>query len=214
MLIPFMIVPIVMGIYRYKELDFSYRLLLYSTFFTLINQCLYFLFKKFIGVIALPLWNNILNYFTILCWLPLFVFIVVSWTKIRIHKTIATIYFLICIIFILTEIYFLGLGEIRASLALSFCKLLALLIFIFSLNDISSQKTINRYKWSRLLLIVPFIIEVTYDISFELFMYYLYADKIILIFQKLYLVMLGMGAITFLFTAQSIFWAPKKEVFI
>lgn len=209
-----MVAPIIIGIYRHKELDFSYRLLLYSSCLTLFNQCLFFLLKNFRGAISFPLWNNILNYLTILSWLPLFVFIVLSWTGIRGHKAIAIIFFLICIISILTEIYFLGLEEIRSSPALSFCKLLTLFIFVFSLNDISRQKIINRYKRSRLLLIIPFIIEMAYDISIDIFMYFLYAGENTHIFNNLYLGMMCMGALTFLFTAQSIFWAPKKDVFI
>lgn len=209
-----MIIPILVGLYRYRKLEFAYRLLLYSSCLVFINQVLYFIFKDVPGYKLSPFWNNIFNYFTVLCWQPVFVFIVFSWTRVRKQALLSIYYVLFCIVSIIAEYYLIGLEEIRTSPALIINNLLAMLIFVFSLNDLLSQRLVKEIRWSRLLLVIPFIISSIFGITLDLFMYYLYSVETENIFQRLYFVLMFVGALTFLCTALSIYWAPKKEVFI
>lgn len=209
-----MIVPILAGLYRYKELDYSYKVLFYSTCLTLLNQILYLLFREIPGYKLSPLWNNIFNYMTVLCWLPLYVFIVFSWLRIRKSTLFSMIFLLVYILSILTEGYYVGLDTFRTSPAILFSKLLSTLIFVFCLNHILNQKIIRKHRWSKQLLIIPHIIENIYIICLDLFMYFFYSDATKTMFQELYSSLMFIGAIALLCTALSIAWAPKKEVFI
>jgi hypothetical protein len=209
----FMIIPVIMGVLRFKELDFSYRALFYSCCLIFISQSLYFFFYISVNKL-LPFWNNIFNYLSALCWLPVFVFLAISWSRIKNKYLLTIAFFLTCIISILIETYLLGLEEIRESLAILFCKLLAILFFAYVLNDLINQNILKRNKRSKLLIILPYLIMNSYSISVELFMYFLYSEETVQVFQNLYFPIMYLGALDYMCMALSIFLAPKKEVFI
>lgn len=214
MLIFFMLIPIIAGVYRYRQLDLAYRFLLYSSCFSLFNLLLYFFFKDVPGYQLSPFWNNIFNYYTLLCWLPVFVFVALSWANVKKPLLLTIAFVFLSISSMLVEVYLIGLGEIRASNAISFSRILGILFFIFSLNESLPQHMLQKAKLSKLLILVPFIIDNIYGISLDVFIYYLFSEETTLIFQQLYFLLMCNGAITFLCTALSIWWAPKKEVFI
>jgi hypothetical protein len=115
----FLLVPIIAGAYRYRQLDFAYRLLFYSSCLSLFNLLLYFFFKDIPGYKLSSFWNNIFNYATLLCWLPIFVFVTLSWASVRKQLLITLAFVLFCIASMLAEAYLIGLEEIRASHAIS-----------------------------------------------------------------------------------------------
>jgi|694.fasta_scaffold02101_5 hypothetical protein len=210
----FLLVPIIAGAYRYRQLDLEYRLLFYSSCLSLFNLLLYFFFKDIPGNKLSPFWNNIFNYATLLCWLPIFVFVTLSWASVRKQLLITLAFVLFCIASMLAEAYLIGLEEIRASHAISLSTLLAIIIFIFTLNELASQQMLLKTRRSKLLIIAPFLFGSTFVISLDLFMYYLFSEQTSLLFQRLFYCLMWIGAATYLCTALSIWWAPKKEVFI
>ena len=214
MLLLFIIIPIIVGVYKYKELDFSYRLLLYWSCMRFINQCLDYLFYRAPGYILSPFWNNIFNYQSELLSLPVLVFIAFSWLGLLKKNQLTVKFFLFCIASVLLEIYLIGLEQIRGSFALLFCTLIGIFIFVYSLNYLLKKQMIIKEKRSKLLIILPFIISDIYSISLDIYIYYLYSDETELIFQMLYHVLMAIVALKLLCTALSIWWAPKKEVFI
>lgn len=214
MLIFFTLVPILAGIYRYRQLDLVYRLLFFTICLSLFNQLLYFFFKDVPGYKLSPFWNNIFNYYTLLSWLPVFVFVAFSWANIKKPLLLTIVFFLLCISSMFVEVYLIGLGEIRASHAISFSRLLSVFILITSLNELLNKQMLQKAKRSKLLILVPVIVETIYSVSLENFMYYLFSTETTVIFQNLFFVLMTIGAIVFLCYALSIWWAPKKEVFI
>jgi hypothetical protein len=82
------------------------------------------------------------------------------------------------------------------------------------LNYLLKKQLIIKEKRSKLLIILPFIISDIYSISLDIYIYYLYSDETALTFQMLYNVLMAIVALKLLCTALSIWWAPKKEVFI
>ena len=177
------------------------------------SGAVFFLYKNNFQNLS-PFWNNIFNYTTLLCWLPAFVFVALSWYKVKEKITLWLIYFLLCILLIFAEISLTDLAQLRASLAMSLCRLMGIIIFVFALNNVLIQKMIKKTKLVKLLIIIPFIVDNTYGISLELFMYYLFSKETTLIFQNLYYVLIATSSLTFLCTALSMWWAPKREIFI
>lgn len=210
----FIIIPIIVGVFKYKELDFAYRLLLYSSCISFINQCLNYLFYRVPGYKLSPFWNNIFNYQSQLLSLPILVFIAFSWLGLQKKNQLTFIFFLFCITSVFLEIYMIGMDEIRGSFALLFCTLIVIFIFVNSLNYLLKKQMIIKEKRSKLLIILPFIIGDIYSISLDIYIYYLYSDETALIFQMLYHVLMAIVALKLLCTALSIWLAPKKEVFI
>jgi F0F1-type ATP synthase membrane subunit c/vacuolar-type H+-ATPase subunit K len=140
--------------------------------------------------------------------------VALSWSGIKKPALFAKVFSIVFIGAILMESYFIGLEEIRASLALSFCKALSLLIFIFTLNVILKQSTLKKTKRSRMLVIIPFLIGDIYGVSLDIFMYFLYSEETLSLFTNLFIALIYSGGLTLLSYALSIWWAPKKEVFI
>ncbi len=214
MLLLFIIIPIIVGVYKYKELDFSYRLLLYLSCISFINESLSFIFYRVPTYKLAPFWNNIFNYQSQLFSLPLLVYIAFSWLGLLKKNQLTVKFFLFCIASVLLEIYLIGLEQIRGSFAVLFCTLIGIFIFIYSLNYLLKKQLIIKEKRSKLLIILPFIISDIYSISLDIYIYYLYSDETALTFQMLYNVLMAIVALKLLCTALSIWWAPKKEVFI
>jgi hypothetical protein len=210
----FVVVPIIVGFLRFNKLNFTYRILLYSFFLDFFCQIFYLIFKHFPSWNISPFWNNIFNYLKAFCWYPAFVYVALSWSGIKKPALFAKVFSIVFIGAILMESYFIGLEEIRASLALSFCKALSLLIFIFTLNVILKQSTLKKTKRSRMLVIIPFLIGDIYGVSLDIFMYFLYSEETLSLFTNLFIALIYIGGLTLLSYALSIWWAPKKEVFI
>ena len=182
----FMIVPVVVGFFRFKELDLPYRVLLYSCCLIFISQSLYFFFLHNPEYNPPSFWNNIFNYVTALCWIPFFVYLAISSTRTKNKKLSTIAFFCICITIILIETYLLGIEGIRESLAILLCKLLAIIVFVYALNDLLNQNTIKKAKRSKLLIILPFLVMNSYSTSVEIFMYFLFSEETAQVFQNLY----------------------------
>jgi len=202
------------GVYKYKGLDFSYRLLLYWSCMKFINQCLNYLFYRVPGYKLSPFWNNIFNYQSQLLSLPFLVFIAFSWLDLQKKNQLTVKTFLVCLASVLLEIYLIGLEEIRGSFALLFCTLIVIFIFVYSLNYLLKKQMINKERRSKLLIILPFIVSDIYSISLDIYIHFLYSEETAIIFQMLYHALMVIVALKLLCTALSIWWAPKKEVFI
>ena len=210
----FMLWPIIIGLLRYTELNFPYRLLVYSCTIIFFNQILFYFFKDIPGYKLSPFWNNIFNYYKVLCYLPSCVYIVVIFSKMK-HKFFLVIVFTLFVIGLITiEIYLKGLNEIRASLALSLSSVLSVLFFIAALIQLLNQNLPRKTKQSALLFVVPFIIVCAYDISLDIFMYFLYSNETKHVFLTFFGLILNISKIYYLCIALSIWWAPKREVFI
>ena len=210
----FMLCPVVIGFLRYNDLDSAYRILFYTCCLILFNQFLFYSFKCIPGYKLSPFWNNIFNYYTVLCWLPNFVFFAISWSRVNKLISLAFVFTFICIAFILTEIYYVGLGEIRASLALSLCRILAILVIVFCLNDVLNQKLPKKTKISTMLFFIPFIVGSIYYITIDLFIYYLFSNETASMFRDLYDVFMAFAAITYVCYALSFLLSPRKDSFI
>ncbi len=203
-----------MGVYKYKGLDFSYRLLLYWSCMKFINQCLNYLFYRVPGYKLSPFWNNIFNYQSQLLSLPFLVFIAFSWLDLQKKNQLTVKTFLVCLASVLLEIYLIGLEEIRGSFALLFCTLIVIFIFVYSLNYLLKKQMIIKERHSKLLIILPFIVSDIYSISLDIYIHFLYSEETAIILQMLYHALMVIVALKLLCTALSIWRAPKKEVFI
>lgn len=214
MYIFFVVVPIIIGFLRFNKLDHTYMVLLYTFCLDFFQQVLYLFFKYTPGWSLSPFWNNIFNYQAALCWYPAFVYVALSWSWIKKPTLLTMVFSIVSIGAILTESYFVGLGEIRTSLALQFCSVLSILVFVFSLNVLHGQRIIKKTKRSRILVLVPFIVVEIYDVSLEIFMYFLYSEETLSLFTNLYISIICFGGLVLFCYALSMWWAPKKEVFV
>lgn len=203
-----------MGVYKYKELDFSYQLLLYWSCMRFFNQCLNYFFYRVPGHKLTPFWNNIFNYQSQLLSLPVLAFIAFSWLGLKKKNELTVKFCLVCIASVLVEIYLIGLEDIRASFALLLCTLMLIFIFVNSLNYLLKKQMTIKERLSKLLIILPFIVNDIYSISLDIYINFLYSEETALIFQNLYHVLMAIVALKCLCIALSMWWAPKKEAFI
>lgn len=210
----FMLCPVIVGFLRYNDLDSAYRMLFYTCCLILFNQLLFYFFRLAPGYKLSPFWNNIFNYYTQLCWRPAFVYVVITWSVTSKKRIVFISFILIVFLLILLEIYFVGLNQIRASLALSLISILGIFIFVYTLNDIFKLSLLKKTKRSMLLVVLPEIITTSFHVSLDLFMYFMYSETTQLIFGNLYGSVMVLGAISYVCMGISILWAPSKEKFI
>lgn len=210
----FMVLPVIAGVIKYRQLDPIYSLLFYVCLIILINQVLFYFFKYLPGYELSPFWNNIFNYYTVLCWLPNFVFLAISWTRVKKPRAFSMAFFFICIAFILTDINYFGMQKIRASLALSMCRILAIFVFVYCFIDVLNQKLHKRVKLSRLFFIIPFLVISMYYITFDIFIFYLFSNETELIFKNLYDLFMALAALAYICYTLSLLLAPKREIFV
>ena len=214
MYIFFVVVPIIVGFLRFNKLDHVYRVLLYTFCLDFLHQVLYLIFKYTPGWKLSPFWNNIFNYQAAICWYPAFVYAALSWSGIKKPSLLTIVFSIVSIGAIFMESYFVGIGEIRSSLAVQFCKVLSILVFVFSLNVLSKKSIIKKIMRSRIMVLVPFLVAEIYDVSLGIFMYFLYSEETVSLFTNLYISIIYFGGLVLFCYALSIWWAPQREVFL
>ncbi|MFN5423010.1 MAG: hypothetical protein ACK5AO_07075 [bacterium] len=205
----FVLLPVIVGLFRHKKLDDTYKILLYTCIIGSVTHIVYLLFIKFP-----PVWNNLFNYTRSLVWYPPFVYVTLSWSAIKKRNQAFFIYIIIYFVSILLEIYVVGLHEIRASLALSFNNFIDVLMLLYCLNVLLFMKMPAKVNLSKILVIVPFLIHTTYMISLDIFMFFIYSDETTAFFKNAYNFILFLGLIANISRAASLWFAPEKEVFI
>lgn len=202
------IIPIVIGILKYAILDTPYRILLYGICLSLINQIVFLLFK------FSPILNNSINYLSFLILFQLRVYNCLLWSDIRLKARIIALLISASILLIASEVYWIGLDQYRASLALSIITLLGIIIIVYIIVELIKKRILKKTKQSIMLFMIPFVIVNIYAISIDIFLYFLYSKQTAEIFMNIYEVLLYLGAIGYLCFTLSLLLAPPKERFL
>ncbi len=163
------IIPIVIGILKYANLDTPYRILLYGICLSLINQIVFLLFK------FSPRLNNINNYLSFFIVFPLRVYNCLLWSAIRVKARKIAFLISASILLIASEVYWIGLDQYRASLALSIITFLGIIIIVYTIVELINKKILKKTKQSILFFMIPFVIVNIYAISIDIFIYFLYS---------------------------------------
>jgi hypothetical protein len=203
-----MFVPLIIGILRYNTLYSGYKVLFYYICFAIIDQIIFSFFK------FSPEWNNIFNYLSHISLLPLRLYICILWSDIKKKNTLLMWFIIISVLFILIEVYWIGLHEYRASIALSISSLICISFIVFIIVDLIKQQGLYKTKRSMMLFMMPFVVARIYSTSIDIFMSFLYNENTTGLFIKLYDIYLYLSVFYYLSIAISLWLAPVKEEFI
>ena len=208
MLIFFIVVPIIVGVLLYKKLDYWYKLFFYSSVFSLAIEIIFHSYK------FSSIWNNIFNYMSELSWLPLATIASIHCSELTKKKLYFGLYVILSLLFVIIEIYILGLNENRASLALSACYLLLIIFLTNSFVSILRKKILVKDNLSRMLVVIPLLVTIIYGTSLNIFLFFLFSESTMELFKILYNVFLVMIAVNYLLRGVAFFLISKREVFI
>jgi hypothetical protein len=208
MFIVILIIPILLCLVRFRELENTYRLISVPYISTLIGQIIHENFK------FSPVGNNIFNYIMDIVWALPFIYIIISWGEIKKKNQYISLYGAIYILSIFLEIYLVGLEKHRASLAISANVFIQILISINCLIVILKKNILKKTQWSMLLILISTIVVNSYLLSIDLFMYFLFSSASVKLFQTMWQWLSYLFIIGHFCRALSLWWAPKKDVFI
>lgn len=201
------LVPSIIGLFFYKNIDKSYRLfILYLLAGSITELAYYFGFKQ-----------NEYKFFIfiyILIATQLLLTIFMKWDRKKTHfKTKLLFHFVFLLIYIV-DLIIIFKYENNMRWGQLFLYLVLSIYAINILNQNTEGLLTKKSAYSRLLIIVPFVIFTIYYCCIRIIMFYLYNAKNEEFFSNLYNTVRVINALSYLCYSLAIIWAPKEEQYL
>ncbi len=202
-----MIFSVIAGIFSFKKLDAAYKIFLGYMCFSIVGFAINFFRHE-------PVVNNIYNYIFNFVDFEVCFFVFLSFLQSDKKKYWINLSSLAFIIVALAEIYFKGLSTYRESLTsfvFGFINIFTAVIIVSKIGSLESNK---RKQISKLLILVPFIINITAYIYFNLLLLVLYSPQTAPFFIKTQFYLQGIDVVTYIAFAFAFICLPKKKIFL
>jgi hypothetical protein len=203
----FILIPILVGIIKFKRLDDPYRNFL-------ILLIVYFCIQIFQKANKTPASMNLSCYAQLFIEVMVLLNIFSNWTGTTISVHLKSIIFISIIFSIGAEIYTQGIDTFRVS----FVELFVYFISIFLLIEIvirnKSKRLFNHLAYSRILILYPLIFFRIYYISISIAMFFLYNPETSSMFIDIYNIIFIINLVSYLSYSIAFKWSPKREYFL
>jgi len=195
------IIPFLIGVFRYKSISKEYYLFLVLLFFGFINETIQ---STLVSNYYRGLFSMIYAFIDAQCFLVLFL----RW---RSFDRSTIINYQILFFFISLVGFLLKLNSTGISIEWSH-KIQTAILVIFA-TPILTQKN-SEHARSQKLIIIPFIVFSVYYIVLNILMYFLFNKSTQALFIDLYSIITIINFLSYISYSFAIIWAPKREQFL
>lgn len=203
------LIPAILGIYRFRNIDFALRLFCcYLCIGIVFESAAFFIPKN-------PIISNIQNYFFIVFETVLLTFMMQLWAhRNRPIRFILFILILLCVS-ICIEASILGLKRFLFSLNITLGEIVISLAAIKAVVHTISKKNISQTERKiRLLILIPLLINFLFSFTAGFVMHFFYDPLNPEFYKNLYWVVIITNTVSYIFYTLAFLWAPQKEKFL
>lgn len=203
------LIPTIVGIYRYRNIGFALKLLCCYLCFGVVFEFAAYLIPK------TPFISNIQNYIFTVIETTFLTYMMQMWTQ----KNQPFLFFLFVLILICTsiciEVSILGINSFHFSLNITLGEIIIALTAINAVAHTISKKRISQMERKiRLLILIPLLINFLFSLIAGFMMHFFYNPLNPTFFIKLYSVVSITNAGSYIFYTLAFLWAPLKEKFL